>query len=123
MVTRVIRHGWRTVDGVGAASDGFRIHRVDAAPQAGAPSVSNQDDTSTRHQYRTTSAHQMDDRTLLLRGGVYDGRSWTGVIAVGSRVFCGEQDAWSTEGIYLVTDQEETTENGSVANIAVPAFA
>ncbi len=60
---------------------------------------------------------------LLLRGGRYDGRSWTGVVAVGSRVFCGETDAWSTEGIYLVTDQRETTASGEEGNIAVPAFA
>ena len=56
------------------------------------------DSTSTRHQYRTVSGYQMDDRKLLLRGGIYDGRSWTGVIAVGKRVFCGGDDAWSLGG-------------------------
>ncbi|GAB6902615.1 hypothetical protein JCM9957A_57070 [Kineosporia succinea] len=65
----------------------------------------------------------MDARTLLLRGGVYDGRYWTGVIATGKRVFCGGDDAWSTEGIYLVTDQVETTGDGQEVAIAVPAFA
>lgn len=85
--------------------------------------MSKHDETSIKHQYRTSSAHQMDDRTLLLRGGPYDGRSWTGVVAVGSRVFCGGEDAWSAEGIYLVTEELETAENGLEGNIAVPAFA
>jgi hypothetical protein len=65
----------------------------------------------------------MDDRKLVLRGGIYDGRSWTGVVAVGKRVFCGGDDAWSTAGMYVVTDQVETTESGETVNIAVPAFA
>ena len=85
--------------------------------------MSDHDETSTRHQYRTTASHQMDDRILILRGGILDGKSWTGVVAVGSRVFCGDPGSWSAEGIYLVTDQQETTENGEPANIAVPAFA
>jgi hypothetical protein len=79
--------------------------------------------TSTRHEYRTVSGYQMDDRKLVLRGGIYDGRSWTGVVAVGKRVFCGGDDAWSTAGMYVVTDQVETTESGETVNIAVPAFA
>ncbi|GAA3635589.1 hypothetical protein GCM10022223_62520 [Kineosporia mesophila] len=85
--------------------------------------MANNQDASTRNQYRRTSGYQMDDRKLLLRGGVHDGKIWTGVVAVGSRVFCGDQDAWSTEGIYLVTEQLETTDDGEEVNIAVPAFA
>ena len=83
----------------------------------------DKDSTSTRHAYRTVSGYQMDDRKLLLRGGIYDGRYWTGVVAVGKRVFCGGDDAWSTAGMYLVTDQEETDDTGRPVNIAVPAFA
>jgi hypothetical protein len=77
----------------------------------------------TRNQYRRTSGVQMDDRRLLLRGGIYDGRVWTGVVAVGQRVFCGGDEPWSTEGIYVVTDRVEKTEDGQEANVAVPAFA
>jgi hypothetical protein len=65
----------------------------------------------------------MDDRTLLLRGGIYDGRTWTGVIAVGKRVFCGGDDAWSTAGMYIVTEEIVTNDDGQAANVAVPAFA
>ena len=79
--------------------------------------------TSTRHAYRTVSGYEMDDRKLLLRGGIYDGRTWTGIAAVGKRVFCGGDDVWSTAGMYLVTDEVQTDENGVPANIAVPAFA
>jgi hypothetical protein len=78
--------------------------------------------TSGKHQYRTTSAHQMDDRRLLLRGGLLDGRRWTGVVAVGKRVFCGDEP-WSTAGIYLVTAEVQVDDDGQPANIAVPAFA
>jgi hypothetical protein len=85
--------------------------------------VTDKDGTSTRHQYRTVSGYQMDDRKLLLRGGIYDGRSWTGVIAVGKRVFCGGDDAWSTAGMYVVTDEVQIDEAGQPVNIAVPAFA
>ena len=77
--------------------------------------------TPTRHQYRTTSAYQLDDRRLLLRGGALDGRRWVGVVGVGKRVFCGEEP-WSTAGVYLVT-AEVVDDNGKPANIAVPAFA
>ena len=83
----------------------------------------NKNEASTRGQYRRTSGYQMDDRTLLLRGGVLDGRSWTGVVAVGNRVFCGQDDAWSMAQIYLVTDQVEITGDGAEVSIAVPAFA
>jgi hypothetical protein len=85
--------------------------------------VTNSEGTSTRHQYRTVSGYEMDERELHLRGGIYDGRTWTGVVAVGKRVFCGGDDAWSTAGVYLVTEEVEPTESGGVANIAVPAFA
>ena len=79
--------------------------------------------TATRHAYRTVAGYQMDDRKLLLRGGIYDGRYWTGVVAVGKRVFCGGDDPWSTAGMYVVTDQVETDDAGQPVNIAVPAFA
>ena len=78
--------------------------------------------TPTRHEYRTTSAHQLDDRRLLLRGGALDGRRWVGVVGVGKRVFCGEEP-WSTAGVYLVTTEVEFDDDGKPANIAVPAFA
>ncbi len=86
-------------------------------------SKTGKDETATRHAYRRTSGYQMDNRRLVLRGGMYDGESWTGVVAVGKRVFCGGESPWSTEGVYLVTDQVETTDDGEEANIAVPAFA
>jgi hypothetical protein len=86
-------------------------------------STDNSDGTSTRHQYRTVSGYQMDERKLSLRGGIYDGRSWVGVIAVGKRVFCGGDDAWSTAGMYLVTDEVQSNDDGELVNIAVPAFA
>jgi hypothetical protein len=77
--------------------------------------------TPTRHQYRTTSVYQLDDRRLVLRGGALDGRRWVGVVGVGKRVFCGEEP-WSTAGVYLVT-AEVVDDDGKPANIAVPAFA
>jgi hypothetical protein len=77
--------------------------------------------TPMRHQYRTTSAYQLDDRRLLLRGGALDGRRWVGVVGVGKRVFCGEEP-WSTAGVYLVT-AEVVDDDGKPANIGVPAFA
>ena len=76
----------------------------------------------TRHQYRTTSGYQLDDRRLLLRGGALDGRRWVGVVGVGKRVFCGEEP-WSTAGVYLVTAEVELDDDAQPANIAVPAFA
>lgn len=79
--------------------------------------------TPQKNAYRTTAGYEMDDRVLLLRGGKYDGRTWVGTIAVGRRVFCGGDDPWSTEGMYLVGEQTETLDDGRVANIAVPAFA
>jgi hypothetical protein len=78
--------------------------------------------TSTRHAYRTVSGYEMNDRRLLLRGGIYDGRTWVGVVAVGNRVFCGGDDPWSTDGMYLVSNQVEVDDDGP-ANIATPAFA
>lgn len=83
----------------------------------------NTNESLVRNQYRRTSDVQMDDRRLALRGGIYDGRTWNGVVSVGQRVFCGGDDAWSTEGIYVVTGQVEKLEDGQEANIAVPAFA
>jgi hypothetical protein len=81
------------------------------------------EDTSTRHSYRTVAGYQMDDRKLLLRGGIYDGQSWTGVVAVGKRVFCGGDAPWSPTGVYIVTDEVVTNDAGEPVNIAVPAFA
>ncbi len=65
----------------------------------------------------------MDDRKLLLRGGVYDGQSWTGVVAVGKRVFVGGDAPWSTAGMYVVTEETEADDAGMPVNIARPAFA
>ena len=78
-------------------------------------------DTPIRHQYRTTSVYELDERRLLLRGGTLHGRRWAGVVGVGKRVFCGEEP-WSTAGVYLVT-AEVVDDDGQPANIAVPAFA
>jgi hypothetical protein len=80
------------------------------------------DDTSRRHAYRTASQYEMDERRLTLRGGVLDGRSWTGLVAVGKRAFCGEGD-WSKEEVYLVTAEVEIAADGAPTNVAVPAFA
>jgi len=77
--------------------------------------------STRRREYRTSSAYQLDDRRLLLRGGALDGRHWVGVIAVGKRVFCGD-GAWSTEGLYLVTAEVTKDEEGREENIAIPAF-
>jgi hypothetical protein len=77
--------------------------------------------TTTTGAYRTTSDFEWEDRRLLLRGGVLDGRRWVGVIGVGRRVFCGD-GPWSTSGIYVVT-AETVDDDGRPANIAVPAFA
>jgi hypothetical protein len=79
-------------------------------------------ETSTRNAYRTRSAHEMTDRHLILRGGALDGQSWTGVVAVGRRVFCGT-GTWSKEGLYLVTAQIEVDPDGTPRNVAIPAFA
>jgi hypothetical protein len=79
-------------------------------------------DSSVRHQYRTVAGYEMDARRLRLRGGIYDGGTWVGVVAVGDRVFCGGNDPWSTDGIYLVSNQIEVDDQGP-ANTATPAFA
>lgn len=78
--------------------------------------------TAVKHQYRTTSGYELDDRRLVLRGGKLDGLQWTGVIGIGKRVFCGP-GTWSVEGVYLVTSQIQLTDDGQPANVAVPAFA
>jgi len=87
------------------------------------PVTEHSEGTPTRHQYRTVSGYQMDNRRLILRGGIYDGRTWVGVVAVGKRVFCGGDDPWSTAGMYLVTEEMTSTDDGEPANVAVPAFA
>jgi hypothetical protein len=85
--------------------------------------VTSKGDAPIRNVYRTVAGYQMDDRKLLLRGGIYDGRTWTGVVAVGKRVFCGGDEPWSTAGMYVVTEEVVTNEAGESMNIAVPAFA
>ena len=77
--------------------------------------------STTKGGYRTTSQYQWQERRLVLRGGVLDGRRWSEVIGVGKRVFCGDEP-WSTSGVYLVTE-ETVDDDGQQANIAVPAFA
>jgi hypothetical protein len=79
-------------------------------------------ETWARNAYRTTSSHEMSDRHLVLRGGALDGQSWTGVAAVGKRVFCGT-GTWSKEGLYLVTAHIEVGPDGTPMNVAIPAFA
>jgi hypothetical protein len=86
------------------------------------PAISNEG-TPVRHAYRTVSGYEMDDRKLLMRGGIYDGQSWTGVVAVGKRVFCGRDEPWSPAGVYIVTGEIQYDSAGEPANIAVPAFA
>ncbi len=78
--------------------------------------------TYARNAYRTTPNYEMNERRLLLRGGTLDGQFWTGVIAVGKRVFCGSQE-WSMDKVYLVTPSVEIGADGAPANVAVPAFA
>ena len=84
--------------------------------------MSSDHGTSTKNAYRTTAKYQLDDRRLILRGGALDGQSWTGVIAVGKRVVCGDK-GWSKEAVYLVTPEVEVDAEGVSANVAVPAFA
>ena len=84
--------------------------------------VGDSRDAMRRNEYRTTARVQMDDRRLLLRGGIYDGRVWTGVVGVGQRVFCGGTDKWSLAGMYVVCDLVEDSPEGP-ANIAVPVVA
>jgi hypothetical protein len=79
-------------------------------------------ETMRRNQYRTASAHQMDERPLLLRGGALDGRHWAAAVGIGERVFCGE-GRWSTEGLYLVTAEDVVDAEGVHRNVAIPAFA
>jgi hypothetical protein len=79
-------------------------------------------DPVRRNQYRTTSQHQLDERPLLLRGGAMNGRHWTAKVAVGQRVFCGEE-SWSPEGMYLVTAEEVVDADGVRRSVAIPAFA
>lgn len=78
--------------------------------------------TWARNAYRTTSPHDMAERHLVLRGGAFDGRSWSGVVPVGRRVFCGT-GTWSKEGLYLVTATIEVDADGTARNVAIPAFA
>lgn len=78
--------------------------------------------TWARNAYRTTSAHEMTDRNLILRGGLLDGQLWTGVAAVGKRVFCGT-GPWAKEGLYLVTAAIEVDDDGTERNVARPALA
>lgn len=79
-------------------------------------------ETWARNAYRTKSPHEMTDRHLILRGGLLDGRSWTGLAAVGKRVFCGT-GTWAKEGLYLVTATIEVDADGTERNVAIPALA
>ena len=63
-----------------------------------------------------------DQRHLVLRGGSLDGNSWTGVIGVGARTFCGDGE-WAVSGVYVVTAELVTDGEGREANVAVPVFA
>jgi hypothetical protein len=83
--------------------------------------MSSDHGTSTKNAYRTSAKYQLDDRRLILRGGSLDGQSWTGVIAVGKRVLCGDLP-WSKEAVYVVTPEVEVGADGVPANVAVPAF-
>jgi hypothetical protein len=83
--------------------------------------MSSDQGSSTKNAYRTSAKYQLDDRRLILRGGSLDGQSWTGVIAVGKRVLCGDQ-AWSKDAVYVVTPEIEVDAEGVPANVAVPAF-
>ena len=87
-------------------------------------SRTEQDSTlsNVRNSYRRVAGYQMDDRRLTLRGGAYDGRIWTGVVAVGDRAFVGD-GPWATGGVYVVTAVVEVDDDGREANVAVPAFA
>lgn len=75
----------------------------------------------SRHGYLVGNDHFLEGRRVLLRGGLLDGRVWTGRVDVGARVFCGD-GAWTTREVYLVTAQTETVHDGE-ANVAIPAFA
>jgi hypothetical protein len=79
-------------------------------------------EAARRNQYRTVSRHQMDERPLLLRGGMLDGRHWAAKVAVGERVFCGE-GRWSTEALYLVTAEDVVDADGVRRSVAIPALA
>jgi hypothetical protein len=59
-------------------------------------------------------------RHLRLRGGELDGTTWSGVIAVGRRVFAGP-GLWSKERVYVVTADTVAGPTGEVESIAVPA--
>ncbi len=78
--------------------------------------------SNIKNSYRRVAGYQMDERTLLLRGGAYDGRTWVGVVSVGERAFVGD-GAWATAGVYVVTAVVEVDDEGREANVAVPAFA
>lgn len=85
--------------------------------------VGKKPDDLRKGDYRTTARVQMDVRRLLLRGGVYDGRNWSGVVGVGGRVFCGGDDPWSMAGMYVVTELVEESPSDGPVSIAVPLFA
>jgi hypothetical protein len=78
--------------------------------------------TPTKHEYRRTSSVDSRPRRLRMRGGPLEGRTWTATIRVGERAFFGD-GAWTTAGVYVVTDRIEDGDDGEVLSIAVPAFA
>lgn len=73
-----------------------------------------------RHGYLTQSQHQMDPRSLVLRGGPLDGLTCARVAAVGQRLFCGDGD-WTVDEVYLVTTETSWTD-GYERSVCVPAF-
>ncbi len=83
--------------------------------------VATHHSSDQRYSYLTSSRHQLDDRPLVLRGGVLDGRHLAAVVTVGQRLFCGD-GAWSVSEVYVVT-AETVAEDGVVRNVGVPAFA
>ncbi|MFN8074674.1 MAG: hypothetical protein U0Q15_04525 [Kineosporiaceae bacterium] len=58
-------------------------------------------------------------RVLRLRGGPWDGATWTGEIAIGFRIACGTRP-WPPSSIYVVTDEQELSAAGVVEFVAVP---
>ena len=78
--------------------------------------------TPTKNEYRRGSSPDSLPRRLLLHGGPLDGRTWMATIRVGERAFCGD-GAWTTAGVYVVTDRMGVGDDGQALSIMVPAFA
>ena len=74
-----------------------------------------------RHEYVTSSRHELDPRPLVLRGGRLDGSTRLLVAAVGQRVFCGDA-AWSADDVYVAT-ADASARDGAEHLVCIPAFA